>query len=253
MHSVRDRFSSFRRETTLLFRNIPAPTLCFFVLSVVAMNLLANKSIDLPVSWLALDAGFLLSWVAFLAMDVIVKHFGVRAANQVAVFASLLNLFMCFIFFLVEVIPGAWSESFVDGSEDIINNAIDKTFGGQWYVILGSTAAFLSSALINNFLSWGIGKAVKSDAPWVFFLRAYVSTSVAQFVDNLIFAFLVSYFFFGWSVLQVFTCALTGMVAELLMEVIFSPIGYHVSKSWKRDGVGETYFAYMNGRKGANA
>lgn len=64
---------------------------------------------------------------------------------------------------------------------------------------------------------------------------------VAQFVDNLIFAFLISYNFFGWSILQCVTCAITGCIAELLCEVVFSPIGFKVCQKWEEDKVGEEY------------
>ena len=64
----------------------------------------------------------------------------------------------------------------------------------------------------------------------VFALRSYVSTFIAQFADNMIFALMVSKIFFGWTLLQCFTCALTGAIMELLFEVFFSPMGYRISK-----------------------
>ena len=63
-----------------------------------------------------------------------------------------------------------------------------------------------------------------------FALRSYVSTFIGQFADNLIFALIVSKLFFGWTLLQCFTCALTGAAAELLFEVVFSPLGYRISR-----------------------
>ena len=91
--------------------------------------------------------------------------------------------------------------------------------------------AFLASAVLNNFLNYGIGKLLKRDRGFGgFALRSYVSTFLAQFADNLIFALLVSKLFFGWTLLQCFTCALTGAVAELLFEVLFSPLGYRMSR-----------------------
>ena len=44
-------------ETKVLLRSIPSLTMTLFVVSVVTMNLLANKSISLPISCLALDCG----------------------------------------------------------------------------------------------------------------------------------------------------------------------------------------------------
>ena len=232
-------------EFKTLLRSVPAVFLTVFVLSVVVMNLLANKSLDLKADWIALDAGILVSWVTFLTMDVITKHFGMKAANRLSLFAVAINLAVALLFFIVSVIPGVWGESFVDGSQDVINVALDNTIGGTWYVLLGSTVAFISSAFVNNFVNKSIGVALKNkkDNFWTFALRTYVSTAIGQFVDNLIFAFIVSFNFFGWSPIQCVTCALTGMVAELAFEIVFSHVGYRISKKWKAEGVGNEYFA----------
>ena len=235
-------------ELLVLQRSIPAIVLALFVVSIVAMNLLANKSISLPVDWLALDCGFLFSWIVFLLMDIITKSFGPRAATLVSVMALVFNLLIVFVLFIGAKIPGVWGESFVDGSEAVINTALDHTFGGTWYVLLGSSIAFLVSALVNNYLNWMIGRSLKKDNFRTFAVRTYVSTFIGQFCDNLVFALIVSHHFFGWSMLQCFTCAVTGAVAELLCEVIFSPVGYHVAARWKKEGVGSVYFKYREGK-----
>lgn len=216
-----------------MLKTVPPLLLTLTVLAVVGMNLLANKSI-VNLDWLALDAGFLLSWMAFLTMDVLTHCYGPRAATLFSVFALALNLLMAGIFFAASRIPGMWGESFVEGSEQIINTALDNTFGGTWYVLLGSSVAFLVSAIVNNFLNYGVGKLLKrKDGFGQFALRSYVSTFIGQFIDNLVFALIVSKVFFGWTLLQCFTCAVTGAVAELLFEVVFSPIGYRISKRIK--------------------
>ena len=211
--------------------SLPPLLVALTVLSVVGMNLLANKSIDTGLPWLALDGGILFSWLTFLTMDILTHSYGPRDASLVSVVALGLNLCMALIFFLASRIPGVWGESFVDGSEQIINSALNNTFAGTWFIILGSSVAFLASSLLNNYLNYGIGLLVgKGDGFGVFALRAYVSTFLGQFADNLIFALLVSRIFFGWTGLQCFTCALTGAVMELLFEVLFSPFGYGISR-----------------------
>lgn len=231
------------REFRVLLKNIPSVVVALFIMSVFAMNLLANKSIDLPWNWLALDCGIFVSWFAFFTMDLLTKHFGPKAATQVTVLTILINLFFCLLLFIGSIIPGTWGESYVDGSESIINNALNSTFGGTWYVVFGSTAAFLASAIINNFSNYGIGKLFKKhpDGLVAYVLRTYVSTAIGQFVDNLTFALIVSHFFFGWTLLQCVTCALTGMVAELLFELIFLYPGYAITRRWKKNAVGEEY------------
>ena len=76
-----------REETAVLLRCIPATAVTLFVVSVICMNLLANKTL-VQTEWLALDGGILVSWLSFLCMDVITKHFGPRASNRVAVLAA---------------------------------------------------------------------------------------------------------------------------------------------------------------------
>lgn len=215
-----------------LLRSVPPILVTLMLLSVVGMNLLANKSINTGVEWLALDCGILFSWLTFLSMDVLTHCYGPRATTFLSFTALGLNLMMALIFFLASRIPGVWGESFVEGSEEIINTALDNTFGGTWFIILGSSIAFAASAVLNNYLNYGIGKLLKHSGGFgTFALRSYISTFLAQFADNLIFALLVSKLFFGWTLLQCFTCALTGAVMELLFEVFFSPLGYRMSQS----------------------
>lgn len=232
------------KEFRLLLSSVPAFILAVFVLSVVSMNLLANKSIDTGTEYLALDCGIIVSWVSFLAMDVITKHFGPKAATQISFVAVACNLALCLVFFVASVIPGVWGESFVDGAENVINGALNSTFGGTWYVLLGSTVAFCASAVVNNFINFAVGKLFKKnpDGLGAFIVRSYVSTAIGQFCDNLIFALIVSKVFFDWTWIQCIACAVTGMLVELICEAMFTPLGYYISKRWKEKGVGAAYF-----------
>ena len=225
---MKHAISSFRS----MLRSVPPLVATLLVLSVVGMNLLANKSIDTGVDWLALDCGILFSWLTFLSMDILTHSCGPKAATAVSITALALNLLMALIFFVASRIPGVWSESFVEGSEAVLNTALNNTFGGTWFIILGSSVAFAASSVINNFLNYGIGRLIpRSKGFGAFALRSYVSTFVGQFADNLIFALLVSKLFFGWTGLQCVTCALTGAVLELACEAVFSPLGYSILKS----------------------
>lgn len=239
---IKSEFHQFR----LLLKSIPALVTVIFVMSVFAMNLLANKSISLPVDWLALDCGIIVSWFAFLTMDMVTKHFGPKAATELSVFAIAINLIFCLLLFIGSVIPGMWGESFVENGNSI-NIALDNTFGGTWYVLLGSTTAFIVSSVVNNFSNWGIGRIFRKnpDGKAAYFLRSYVSTAIGQFVDNMLFALIVSHIFFGWTFFQCVTCSLTGMLVELICEVLFSYFGYAACRRWKKENVGEEYFNYV--------
>ena len=227
------------KETRKLLRAVPATLMTFFVLSLVMMNLLANKSIDLGLDWLALDTGIVVSWMAFLTMDILVKSFGPKASTRLTFVAVAVNLIVAIVFMLASSIPGTWGESYCEAGEQV-NHALNATFAGSWYILTGSTIAFLVSAGVNNVLNWTVGKAFKKhpDGFVAYATRSYASTMIAQFVDNLVFSLIVSLNLFGWSLLQCFTCALTGAVVELMCEVVFSPIGYAVARKWKKEGIG---------------
>lgn len=212
-------------------REAPPLVVSLLFLSVVGMNLLANKSINTGVEWLALDCGILFSWLTFLSMDILTQSCGPRAATALSFAALLMNLLMALIFFIASRIPGVWGESFVDGSEQVLNTALNNTFGGTWFILLGSSVAFLVSAALNNFINYSIGARLKKRSGFSSFAaRAYVSTFIAQFADNMVFALMVSRIFFGWTMVQCITCALTGAVLELLFEIFFSPVGYSLAK-----------------------
>lgn len=244
---MRQKIKKEWNEFRVLLKSVPVLVTACFILAVFCMNLLANKSIDIPVDWLALDCGIIVSWFAFFAMDILTKHFGPKAATQITVLAIVLNLFFSLLLFLGSLITGTWGEAFEGG--EVVNHALNRTFGGAWYVVLGSTAAFLVSAIINNFSNYGIGQLFKKnpDGMAAFILRSYVSTAVGQFLDNLVFALIVSHYFFGWTLVQCVTCAATGMIVELLCEGIFFYPAYAITKSWKKNAVGEEYFKLRRG------
>lgn len=226
----------------ILLRNIPSLTISFFILSVVCANLLANKEL-VSFKYLALDCGFTFSWIMFLCMDVICKRWGARASIKVSLLALFVNLCLTLIFAILSKAPGMWGEFYA--TENIqVNDALNATFGGSWYVVLGSSLAFLTSSVVNSVMNIAVGSLFKSDGFFAFAARSYISTAVGQFVDNLIFATVVSKIFFGWTWTQVFICSAIGAFFELLCEVAFSGLGYKIVKKWEKENVGKAYFEY---------
>ena len=223
----------------ILLRNIPSLVVSLFIVSVIVMNLLANKEL-FSTKYLALDCGFTVSWVSFLCMDMICKHFGGKQAAKISLLALFINLMVCLLFKLMSLTPGMWGEFYSTGLTEV-NDSLNSTFGGSWYIVLGSSTAMPVSAICNSIINTFIGKRLKKDNFVSFAIRSYISTGIAQFLDNLVFAVMVSYVFFGWTPLQVITCSLTGALAELLFEIVLSPIGYKVTKGWKAEKVGEEY------------
>ena len=247
MKHIRARIKREAEDMRILMRSIPATVVTLFVVSVICMNLLANKTL-LQLPWIALDGGILISWLSFMCMDIITKHFGPKASNRISILASGINLLTCAIFFIAAAIPS--------NAEDY--SAFDGIFGGTWFILLGSTVAFLSSAVLNNTLNFLIGKSFrkKPNGKLAYAMRTYVSTFVGQFFDNFLFSVIVFTFFaplfwdgFHWTILQCATCALTGAIAELIMEILFSPFGYRLVKKWQANRVGREYLEHIERRK----
>ena len=239
----RSRIRKEKTEFRLLMRSIPANTVTLFVVSVICMNLLANKTL-VQLDWIAIDGGILISWLSFMCMDIITKHFGPKASTSISILACAINLLTCLIFFVASAIPSNAGDY----------SAFDGIFGGTWFILLGSTIAFLASAVINNTLNWLIGLSFRKhpDGKLAYAARTYISTFFGQFFDNFLFSIIVFVFFapifwdgFHWTVLQCSTCALTGALAELIMEVVFSPIGYRITQKWRAEAVGRKYLEYI--------
>lgn len=228
-------------DTRILMSCIPAWVFTLFVTSTMVMNLLANKSISLPFPWLALDCGIFVSWVSFFSMDIITKHFGAKASITVSIVAILVNVLFILIYALASSINGVWGEANDPAFAEQINGALDRTFKGTWYVILGSFTAYIVSAVVNSEINSYIGKITKMQGVKEYALRSCVSTMAGQFVDNLTFALIVSYNFFGWTLVQCITCSLTGAIVELIFEAIFTSTGYKIVKRWEENGVGREY------------
>lgn len=228
-------------DYALLFKSIPWWITLMFVMSVVFMNIFANKVMFRAGNFLAGDCGVLLSWIPFLAMDMVVKRYGPKAATKMNILALLINLVCVAIFAGVVAIPG-------DGED---YSAFNATLGSSWFIVFGSSLAFVLSGVVNNFSNFAIGKVFKKnpDGKLAYVCRSYISTFIGQFVDNVIFAIVV-FVIFGpiyWEGFTPFTAGLVigtgvmGALTELLMEVIFSPIGYKISKKWKEQGIGKEY------------
>ena len=225
-------------ETKVLLKCIPTIVVTLFVVSVICMNILANKTL-VQLDWIALDGGILISWLSFMCMDIITKHFGPKASNKISILAALINLLTCAIFYIASIIPSNANDY----------TSLNSMLGGTWFILLSSTIAFLLSAVINNFLNHIITKSFKDkNSKRAYAVAAYVSTFFGQFLDNLMFSVMVFMLFspifwdgFSWTFVQCVMCALTGATLELIMEIIFSPIGYKVTQKWRKENVGKKY------------
>lgn len=234
-------------QTKDALRAIPGTVTAVFILSVVMMNILANKSV-FNTPWLASTAGVFVSWITFLCMDAVCKRFGYKAATILNTVGMIVNLLCAVLFMLIVKIPGVWAASYSDPeAAAAINAALDATLSSTWYIVLGSAIAMFLGGVVNSIMNHVVGVKLDNQGTYQeFAIRSVISTAAGQFVDNLVFALFVSYIFFGWSMKQVIVCSFMMMLLELVFEIAFSPIGYKLSKKWKDEGVGEGYLRKYN-------
>ena len=227
------RFSVLRTMKNDL-RRVPSVVTALFCVSVIVMNLLANKTIYQSGA-VAADGGILISWLAFMCMDIVTKAFGPGTANTLSVFALLTNLFVSLVFYLVSIIP-----------TETDYTAFNTIFGGTWFILLSSSIAFITSAFVNNFTNAALGRLFRKnpDGKLAYAVRSYGSTMVGQMWDNFVFAALTFMVFapvywngFSWTWTQCLTCSLIGAVLELVTEILFSPFGYMILRRWNEEEI----------------
>lgn len=242
-HEIVDFFNP--KEWLKTLRSVPSLALALITVATVLMNILANKSIiNLP--WLIQDAGILMSWVGFLVGDLLVKAFGSKNAIRVNLTCLGISLFISGLLAIVAVVPGEWSPVFdpTINPGDLglnINAAVNSVMGNVWYVILGSAVASAVGLVVNGLTQGLLIKKIETkhgDKYWGFFVASAASTMIGQIIDNMVFALLVSVKFFGWTWTQVMVCSLTGAIFELIIELVFSPLTYRISRNWKKNGIG---------------
>jgi uncharacterized integral membrane protein (TIGR00697 family) len=181
--------------------------------------------------------GILVSWVVFLVVDVVVKHFGASAANLLSLLAIVVNL-VCTLLYSAIGHLGNHPE-------------LDALVGGQWSVLLASTIAYIASMLANSYTNVRIGKRFRRnpDGAAAFAARSFGSTILSQMLDNFLFVFLAFVVFplipgalqVRWTIAQCLGASFAGAVLELLTEMAFAPIGYRLLRSWQEREVGRAY------------
>lgn len=238
------------QDWKMLLRSIPGLVTALSVMTVTIMNLMASKVI-ITTPWLGITGGFIISWLPFLLGDIVVKTYGAKAATKMTFLGLIVNLCCIALFqLIVSIEVGA-----APGQYDAFNSVFNQT----WQIFVASSIAFVLSGVVNNFTNAGIGLLFKSnpDSKSAYMARTYISTMLGQFVDNFIFtglAFLVFFRLsvgstFGYTIQSVLGTSILGALVELIMEVIFSPIGYKICKKWRSENVGEEYLAYCKSKE----
>lgn len=241
-------------ETKVLFKCMPTVPFAFLVSCLIAMNFLANRGGAIgPV---AFDCGVIVSWVVFLASDMLVKRFGAKASIKINAAALVLELVSVGLMALGAMIPFAMYGATEE--ESAVFTAI--FVAAPWPLFAGAAAALIAN-VVNSLLSKAILLKFKNRTSGVAYVTAsWISTSFGQFCDNFLFGFFFSmwqpwfpYYGTAKAILALIPMAAVGMILELIGQMIFSPVGFKIAENWRRKGVGQEYVDMVKEAQEVNA
>lgn len=235
-------------ETRVLFKCLPAIPFAILCITLIVMNFLASYGVyfgDGPVGtaiskFFSADCAIFVSWIGFLAGDMMVKCFGTKAAIKVNIVAIGIQLLAICLFSLGMQIPSDADAR----AKEIFTAAFWPCFGG--------TMAFALATIVDSILSTFLLKCFKNRTSFkAYAVASYVSTGLGQFLDNMFFALFFS-MWQGWFTggaantmsavaLHLLGFSAIGMVVELIGQAILSPVGFWLTKSWRKRGIGTEY------------
>lgn len=224
---MKNKIKTFFRNYFFDIGKIPSILLVLFCVTIIAMNLLANKTI-FQNEYLALDGGIVITWVVVLIMDMVIAVYGPKIAIKMNIFGIAMSLLVSLIFYLVSLIPS--------GSQF---NAFNQIIGGTWFIILSGAIAFIISSSLNAIINYLVSKRFKKhpEGKLAFSIRSVTSTFISQILDNFIFNSLAFMVFapifwngFSWTPVQCICCALCYGAIELVIELVLFPLAYRIYK-----------------------
>lgn len=234
-------------ETKILFRSLPAIPFAILCIALVAMNFLANKGIIPENPVFSADSAIFVSWVAFLAGDMMVKCFGAKAAIKVNIAAIGVQLLAITLFTIGGALPWSYPEGTFEAT-------FDSIFMAQFWPLFGGTLAFTLATVVDSILSKFLITRFKNRTSFkAYAVASYASTALGQLLDNMFFALFFS-MWQGWFcganavgdvLLHLLGFSAIGMVAELIGQAILSPAGFALTKSWRKRNVGNEYIALV--------
>ena len=200
-----------RNEYLLLLVSIYATTS-------VVMNIFANKALSFGTSIIIMDGGLLISWLAFAIPNIILEVYGTKLAKTVSYIVATISFTIFILGYIITKIPTL--PSYAEQSTHfayIFDNGIR--------VIISSSIAFIIGGLINIHIIDAMKSKIKNDNAFKFFMRAFLSSVVGQFVDNFLFQFLafapIGLSLYEMKFIDIWTAVISSTVIEVLIESIF--------------------------------
>jgi uncharacterized integral membrane protein (TIGR00697 family) len=210
-----------------------------FITNAVTAELISNKLIQLPISWVIAGHRFgpfitivgILPWpVVFLLTDLINEFYGFKAVRRLSWITAALIAYCFLIVGMSMAIPAHE----IPNSKLATNAAYNLVFGQAQAVIIGSLVAFMVSQLLDAYVFERIKQRTGNRFIW---LRSTGSTLISQLIDS----FIVLYIGFvlpgSMKLADFWGIAATNYILKLLIALFLTPFIY-VGHSFLRHYLG---------------
>jgi uncharacterized integral membrane protein (TIGR00697 family) len=178
---------------------------------VVLSNIGASKGVEFgPI---ITDGGFFLFPLAYILGDVVSEVYGWKASRRAVLATFAMAAFAALSFWVMIVLPPA---SFYDGQE-----ALERTLGPIWLVVVASLAGFLVGQLSNALVMVSLKKRHGERR---LIVRLLGSTGVGEFLDTLIFCSIAASVIGIDSWGAFWNYVAVGFLFKTAVEVVLSPV-----------------------------
>lgn len=189
-----------------------------FVVILVLSNIAASNTMDIG-GFISLSAAELLFPISYVISDLFVEIYGFKQCRKLIFIGLTITLISMIFLFLTTLLPTGYTE---------YQTVFGFFSGGVIGITFASILAYIVGSLVNAFI---MTKLKQRHGEKKFFIRAILSTLVAEILDSLIFITFCCLFapqYYSWDRLLQFV--LTIATIKVLVEIIVFPITKNLLK-----------------------
>ena len=189
-----------------------------FVVILVLSNIAASNTMDIG-GFISLSAAELLFPISYVISDLFVEIYGFKQCRKLIFIGLTITLISMVFLFLTTLLPTGYTE---------YQTVFGFFSGGVIGITFASILAYIVGSLVNAFI---MTKLKQKHGEKKFFIRAILSTLVAEILDSLIFITFCCLFapqYYSWDRLLQFV--LTIATIKVLVEIIVFPITKNLLK-----------------------
>jgi len=191
----------------------------FFSVILILSNIASTKILSL--GWFNFDGGTLLFPLSYILGDMLTEIYGYTNSRRVIWTGFFMNILMILVFWLVGILPPAFS-----WKNQIAYNTI---LGIIPRIVLGSLTAYLIGAFLNSYI---LAKLKVKTAGKYFWIRAIISTLIGEFFDTSIFIIIAFVNILPWNLIWIIW--ISNYIFKVGIEIIFLPITYKIVNLLKK-------------------